>query len=150
MNIEHLDFKIAHFMERWGKLALRISLGIIFFWFGILKAFEISPAASLVEATINWLPLLGGSDWVKIVGWWEVVIGLFFLSKKTIRIAIALLAIQMVGTILPLFIFPEVTFQQGRIPYAPTLEGQYIIKNLLIISAALVIGGTVKKGQVTV
>jgi uncharacterized membrane protein YkgB len=99
----------------------------------------------LVEDTINWLPLLKGSEWVVIVDWWEVAIGLLFFSEKTIRIAIALLATQIVGTLLPLFIFPEITFQEGRLPYAPTLEGQYIIKNLLIISAALVIGGTVNK-----
>ncbi|MFP4091010.1 MAG: DoxX family membrane protein [Cyclobacteriaceae bacterium] len=147
MDLEQLDHKIAQFMERWGKLALRISLGIIFFWFGILKAFGISPAEPLVEDTINWLPLLKGDEWVVIVGWWEVAIGLLFLSRRTIRIAIALLATQMVGTLLPLFIFPEVTFQDGRVPYAPTLEGQYIIKNLLIISAALVIGGTVRQGR---
>lgn len=145
MDMAQLDYKIAHFMEHWGKLALRISTGIIFFWFGILKAFGVSPAESLVEDTINWLPLLKGSEWVVIVDWWEVAIGLLFFSEKTIRIAIALLATQMVGTLLPLFIFPEITFQEGRLPYAPTLEGQYIIKNLLIISAALVIGGTVNK-----
>jgi hypothetical protein len=51
----------------------------------------------------------------------------------------------MVGTFLPLVILPEVTFQPGRIPYAPTLEGQYIVKNLLIISVAMVIGGTMRR-----
>ena len=63
----------------------------------------------------------------------------------TIRIAIVLLALQMVGTFMPLIVLPEVTFQAGLLPYAPTMEGQYIIKNLLIISGALVIGGTVHK-----
>jgi len=82
--------------------------------------------------------------WVNIIGWWEVTIGVCFLFKKTIRIAIALLAMQMAGTFMPLILLPEVTFQTGKIPYAPTIEGQYIIKNLLIISAALVIGGTVR------
>ena len=77
-------------------------------------------------------------------GTWEVVIGLSFLFRRTVRIAIALLALQMVGTLLPLFMLPEVTFQEGRFPYGPTMEGQYIIKNLLIISAALVIGGAVR------
>ena len=74
-----------------------------------------------------------------------VAIGVSFLSRRTVRLAIALLALQMVGTFLPLFILPDVTFQPGRVPYGPTMEGQYIIKNLLIISAALVIGGTVRR-----
>ena len=80
-----------------------------------------------------------------MIGWWEVVIGVTFLFRKTVRLAIALLALQMVGTFMPLVILPHVTFQAGRIPYAPTMEGQYIIKNLLIISAALVVGGTVRQ-----
>jgi uncharacterized membrane protein YkgB len=59
-------------------------------------------------------------------------------------VAIALLFLQMVGTFMPLVVLPEVTFQAGKIPWGPTLEGQYIIKNLMIISAALVVGGTVR------
>ena len=74
-----------------------------------------------------------------------MAIGLTFLSRRTLRIAIALLAGQMVGTFLPLIILPEVTFQSA--PFVPTMEGQYILKNLLIISAALVVGGTVRGGS---
>ena len=91
------------------------------------------------------MPVLTPAQWVGVVGWYEVAIGLLFLSRRTTRIAIALLALQMVGTLLPLVLLPEVTFQAGRIPWAPTLEGQYIVKNLLIISAAIVIGGTVRR-----
>jgi hypothetical protein len=81
---------------------------------------------------------------VAIIGWWEVAIGVAFLFRRTIRIAIALLFLQMVGTFMPLVLLPEITFQAGRLPFAPTLEGQYIIKNLMIISAALVVGGTLR------
>jgi hypothetical protein len=91
------------------------------------------------------MPVLTPAQWVGVVGWYEVAIGLLFLFRRTTRVAIALLAVQMVGTFLPLVLLPEVTFQAGRIPWAPTLEGQYIIKNLLIISAAIVIGGTVRR-----
>ncbi len=132
-------------MGRWGILALRISLGIIFIWFGILKPLGLSSAEPLIIATVRWLPLFDGELWVIIIGWWEVAIGVTFLLPKTIRIAIALLALQMVGTFMPLILLPEVTFQAGHLPYGPTMEGQYIIKNLVIISAALVIGGTVRK-----
>jgi uncharacterized membrane protein YkgB len=97
-----------------------------------------------VLATVQWLPVGDPEVWVALIGWWEVAIGVGFLVPGAARIAIALLALQMVGTLLPLVLLPEVTFQPGRVPYAPTLEGQYIIKNLLIISAALVVGGTVR------
>lgn len=131
-------------MRRWGVPALRVSLAIIFVWFGILKPLGLSPAGPLVKATVAWMPLFDPDTWLAIIGWWEVAIGLTFLTRKTSRIAIGLLAMQMVGTFLPLAILPDVTFQPGHFPYAPTIEGQYIIKNLLIISAAMVLGGTVR------
>ena len=149
MNLEETDRCIANFMAHWGITALRISLGVIFIWFGILKPLGLSPAAPLVLATVDFLPLLTPTQWLGIIGWWEVAIGLTFLFRPTVRIAIALLALQMVGTFMPLFMLPGVTFQGGRIPYAPTIEGQYIIKNLLIISAALVVGGTVRRRNET-
>jgi uncharacterized membrane protein YkgB len=145
MDFNEIDRKISKFMERWGVLSIRISFGIIFIWFGILKPLGISSAESLVLATVPWLPIFKGEVWVSIIGWWEVLIGIAFLFRKTIRIAIALLALQMVGTFLPLIVLPEITFQSGYFPFAPTMEGQYIIKNLMIISAALVVGGTVHR-----
>lgn len=147
IDFNNLDKRIASFMQRWGIIALRVSLGIIFIWFGILKTMGISPAEPLVKATVGWMPFFSTDGWVIIIGWWEVIIGVSFLFQKTIRLAIALLAMQMVGTFMPLVILTEVTFQPGQIPYAPTMEGQYIIKNLLIISAALVVGGTVRRGN---
>ena len=145
INFDNIDRHIAKFMELWGIRALRYSLAIIFIWFGILKPAGVSPAAELVRNTVYWAPVFSPEIWVDIIGWWEVLIGITFLFRKTIRLAILLLAFQMVGTFLPLLILPEVTFQLAHMPYGLTLEGQYIIKNLLIISAALVIGGTVRK-----
>ncbi len=134
-------------MHRWGILALRLSFGIIFIWFGVLKPLGLSAAEPLVIATVRWLPLFDAELWVIIIGWWEVAIGVAFLFRRTVRVAIALLALQMVGTFMPLILLPAVTFQAGHLPYAPTMEGQYIIKNLMIISAALVVGGTVRGSE---
>jgi uncharacterized membrane protein YphA (DoxX/SURF4 family) len=144
MDFDRLDRAVSGFMRRWGVPALRLSLGVVFIWFGLLKPLGISAAEPLVLATVQWLPVGDPEVWVALIGWWEVAIGVGFLVPGAARIAIALLALQMVGTLLPLVLLPEVTFQPGRVPYAPTLEGQYIIKNLLIISAALVVGGTVR------
>lgn len=144
-KFDAIDRRISGFMQGWGMTAIRISLAVIFIWFGILKPFGLSPAAPLVRATVSWMPLLSPDGWVGVIGWWEVAIGVTFLFRRTSRLAIALLGMQMAGTFLPLLMLPEVTFQPGRIPYAPTMEGQYIIKNLLIIAAALAIGGTVRE-----
>lgn len=138
-----IDARIASTMRRWGVPALRVSLAVIFVWFGVLKPLGLSPAEDLVLATVGWMPLLRPDQWLAVIGWWEVAIGLTFLHRATLRLAIALLALQMVGTFLPLVLLPEIAFQPGRIPFGPTLEGQYIVKNLLILSAALVVGGTV-------
>lgn len=130
-------------MRRYGFDALRYSLAVIFIWFGLLKPLGISPAEQLVLQTVDWMPFFSADVWLSAIGWWEVVIGVLFLYKPAIRFAIGLLAMQMVGTFMPLVLLPAITFQEGRIPYGLTMEGQYIIKNLLIISSALVIGGTV-------
>jgi len=144
MNLDSLDQRIASLMARVGVPALRISLAIIFIWFGLLKPLGLSPAGPLVESTVSWMPFFTPTQWVGVIGWWEVLIGVTFLFKGTLRVAIALLALQMTGTFLPLVMLPDVAFQAGLYPFVPTIEGQYIIKNLLIISAALVVGGTVR------
>jgi len=144
---DDLDTRISTTMARMGEPALRVSLAIIFIWFGILKPMGLSPAAGLVEATVGWMPFFTPSQWVSVIGWWEVLIGVTFLFRSTLRLAIALMFLQMGGTFLPLVLLPEVTFQAGNYPFVPTMEGQYIIKNLLIISAALVVGGTVRNAE---
>jgi uncharacterized membrane protein YkgB len=139
-----IDQSIARFMNRWSISAIRISFGIIFIWFGILKPFDVSSAESLLKATVVWLPFGTPDFWLTVIGWWEVTIGVTFLFSRTTKIAIALLFLQMFGTFMPLVVLPDVTFQNGNI-LTPSLEGQYIIKNVMIISAAMVLGGTFHK-----
>jgi uncharacterized membrane protein YkgB len=123
---------------------IRIPIFIIFFWFGFLKIVDLSPAQELVQDTVYWMPFLSAEMWTYVIGYWEVLIAVFFLFKKTTLIAMLLLLIQMSGTFLPLVILPEITFQDSN-PFLPTLEGQYIIKNIIIITAALIIGRTYLK-----
>ncbi|WP_435623543.1 DoxX family membrane protein [Flagellimonas sp.] len=141
MDFNKIDQAIAQRMCSWGIPALRVSFAIIFFWFGILKPFGLSSASELLKDTVAWLPFGAPDTWLVVIGWWEVVIGITFLFKKTTRIAIALLFLQMLGTFMPFVFLPEVTFQEGNY-LKPTLIGQYILKNIMIISAALVLGGT--------
>lgn len=140
MDYTKIDQYIAARMRSWGEPALRISFAIIFFWFGILKPLGKSSAEGLLKATVAWLPFGTPELWLIVIGYWEMVIGIAFLFRKTTRLAIALLFLQMIGTFMPLVFLPEITFQDGNY-LLPTLEGQYIIKNVMVISAALVLGG---------
>jgi len=118
---------------------IRLPLFIIFFWFGLLKVIELSPARQLIIDTVFWMPVLSAETWVIVIGYWEMFIAIFFLTKKTTFLAMILLFLQMSGTFMPLILLPDITFQSSN-PLLPTLEGQYIIKNIIIITAALVIG----------
>ena len=140
--IDEIDRHISGWMNRYGRLFLRISLAVVFIWFGILKPLGLSAAAELVRRTVYWLP---PDFFIPLLGWWEVAIGVGLLFRPLIRVALFLLFLQMPGTILPLFLLPEVCFTQ--IPFAPTLEGQYIIKNLILLSAAIAVGGTVRREE---
>lgn len=118
---------------------IRTPLFVIFFWFGLLKVIELSPAQGLVIGTVYWMPFLSPEGWVIVIGFWEMLIGLFFLTKKTTFYAMVLLFLQMGGTFMPLVLLPSITFQNSNY-LLPTLEGQYIIKNIIIIASALVVG----------
>lgn len=139
---ERFDRKLSEWMDKWGMRLLRYSLGIVFIWFGLLKPLGVSPAAELVERTVYWFP---PDVFVPILGWWEVAIGACMLWRPLIRVSIFLLLLQMPGTMLPLFLLPDVCFT--HVPWALTLEGQYIVKNLTLVSAALVVGGTVRRHE---
>jgi uncharacterized membrane protein YkgB len=144
-----IDPLITGFMARYSITLLRVSLGINFFWFGVLKFFpNLSPAQGLAAKTIETLSfgLVGSEISVPLLALWECLIGLGLITGKFLRITLLLLFLQMAGTMTPLILFPEETFV--RFPYAPTLEGQYIIKNLVLISAGLVVGATVRGGRI--
>lgn len=142
-----MDASITNWMARHGLRLLRISLGIVFLWFGALKFFPgLSPASDLAARTIETLSfgIMPARVSVPLLAGWECLIGVGLLLGIFMRATLLLLAVQMAGTLLPLVLFPGEMFT--RIPYAPTLEGQYIIKNAVLISAAIVLGATVRGG----
>jgi len=135
-GLKKFDFKLISLLNRISLPALRISLGIIFIWFGALKIFGDSPANDVITKTIYWFD---PDIFIPILGVWEMAIGACLIVPKFIRAGLFLLALQMPGTFLPLILLPEVCFQS--IPFNLTLEGQYIIKNLVLIGAAMAVGG---------
>jgi uncharacterized membrane protein YphA (DoxX/SURF4 family) len=147
-TFDQIDRRITSWMARHGVTLLRISLGIIFFWFGVLKFFpDISPAQALATDTITMLTggLIQPEVSLPLLAAWETLIGLGLIFGLFMRAIIALLMLQMLGTVTPLFLFIDQTW--AVFPLVPTLEGQYIIKNLVLVSAALVIGATVRGGR---
>lgn len=145
-----VDQRITVWMAKHGLRLLRWSLGIVFLWFGVLKFFPgTSPAESLAARTIEVIAfgLLSPRISVFILALWESTIGVGLIIGIGMRFTLLLLFAQMVGTITPLFFFPTETFLQ--LPWVPTLEGQYIIKNVVLISAGLVLGATVRGGRLT-
>ena len=145
--IVRTDVNLTRWMARYGVVLLRVSLGMVFFWFWVLKFFpSLSPAQDLATRTISLLTfgLMPPQISLQILATWECLIGLGLITGLWMRATLLLLFLQMLGTLTPLAFFPTETFT--RVPYAPTLEGQYIIKNLVLVSAALVIGATVRGG----
>jgi uncharacterized membrane protein YphA (DoxX/SURF4 family) len=145
--IDRLDARITSTLSRVAVPALRIALGIIFLWFGVLKFFpNLSPAELLAARTIERLTFGAVQPAVSlpVLAAWESIIGIGLIVGRGLRGILFLLAVQMAGTFTPLLLFPDETWTV--FPIAPTLEGQYIIKNLVLIGAAMVVGATVRGG----
>lgn len=147
-KFHEIDTRITAWMAEHGIVLLRISVGIVFFWFGVLKFFpDLSPAQDLAARTIETLTLgiVQPELSLPVLAAWECLIGLGLITGKFMRATLLLLFLQMLGTITPLAIFPDETWQ--IFPYSPTLEGQYIIKNIVLVTAAIVMGATVRGGD---
>ena len=144
-RFDDTDAHITMWMARYGIPILRVALGIVFVWFGALKLIPgMSPAEDLVRATVPFLP---GQFFLPFLAVWEIVIGLGFITGRALRLTILLLFLQMPGTLSPVVLLPERVFT--AFPFGLTLEGQYIVKNFVLIAAALVIGATVRGGRLT-
>ncbi|MFL5411664.1 MAG: hypothetical protein ACJ79D_09825 [Myxococcales bacterium] len=144
---EDVEERMVAWMAAHGISFLRVSLGIVFLWFGGLKFLPgLSPAEGLAGATITKLTfgLVEAKVAVAILAVWETGIGLALVFGVQLRLALGLLFLQMAGTLTPLLLFPAETFT--RFPFAPTMEGQYILKNMVLISGAIVVGATLHGG----
>lgn len=145
---DRLDKRITTFMARNGILYLRLSLGIIYLWFGALKFLPaIGFAEDLALRTIEVLTfgLIKPEVSIWIVPVWEILIGIGLIFGIFLRATLLLLFVQLIGTIAPLFLYPAEMWTV--FPVVPTLEGQFIIKNLVLITGGMVVGATVRGGR---
>lgn len=140
-----VDRAVVGWMAEYGLTILRVSLGVIFLWFGALKLVPgLSPAEDLVRATVYFVD---PDTFLPVLAVWEMLIGIGLIAGRFLRATLLLLFLQMPGTALPLIVLPEVVWTS--FPFGLTMEGQYIVKNLVLIGAGLVIGATVRGGRMT-
>jgi uncharacterized membrane protein YkgB len=141
--LDGLDAKVVGFMSTYAPLIIRISLGVVFVWFGLLKVIGTSPVYELTSQVIYWFP---PELFVPLLGIWEIAIGIGLLLGKALRVILSLLFIQLGGTFLVLIVRPEIAFQYGN-PLLLTVEGEFVVKNLVLIAAGLAVGGSLRYGH---
>jgi len=137
--IARIDAVLIPFLRRWGVPTLRISLAVVFIWFGALKILGVSPVIDLVASTVYWVD----PDWfVPALGVVEVLVGVGLVARMGLRLVLLVLAGQTLGTFLVFVLLPEVTFQDGN-PLKLTMEGEFVLKNLVPLAAAMVVGASI-------
>ena len=140
-TLDRLDDIVIRFLRRWSLAALRVSVAVVFIWFGALKVFGVTPVTDLVASTVYWVD----PDWfVPLLGVFEILVGVGLLIRRAIRLTLAMFALQMAGTFLVLVVQPDVAFQNGN-PLLLTVEGEFVVKNLVLLSAGMVVGATVRR-----
>lgn len=141
--VGRVDELIIPLLRRWALPALRWSLAVVFVWYGALKILGVSPVVDLVASTVYWVD----PEWfVPALGVVEVLIGVGLAFRLALRSVLLVLAGQMVGTFLVFFLLPEVAFQAGN-PLQLTVEGEFVVKNLVLLSAGMVVGTSVGRSE---
>ena len=131
------DEILLNILRRWSITALRLALGSVFLWFGALKIFGSSPVAALIQETYSFMPI---TVFVLVLGVWEMVIGIGIILKRALRCVLILLGIHLIGTFTAIWFNPSLFFVQG-VPFCLTVDGEFVMKNLVLITAASVIAG---------
>ncbi|WP_432021445.1 DoxX family protein [Streptomyces sp. 1222.5] len=138
--------RFVRFSMRLGVPMLRASIGVVFVWFGIVKFFPgISPVDKLAVKTVGLLTLhiMSGDMCRLVLAFLETGIGLGVITGRLPRVTLTALFLHMAGTLTPLVLFPHEIWKQ---PLVASLEGQFIIKNFVLISAGVSITATLLGG----
>jgi len=133
--LENFDTNLVSFSKRWVMPVSRFAIFLVYFWFGLLKVLGESPAGPLVsELLARTMPFITPTGFIFAFGILEMLIGIIFIIPRLERLGMFVLSLHLITTIMPLFLLPAVTWSGFLVP---TLEGQYIIKNILIIAVAI-------------
>jgi putative oxidoreductase len=145
-SIRRIDRTLVPMVRRWSIPVLRWALGITFIWFGALKVADVSPVSDMVASTVYFLD----PDWfVPALGVVEIVVGIGLILRVWLRPVLAVIFLQLVGTFMAFLLMPDVTFQDNN-PLLLTTEGEFIVKNLVLLGAAMVIGSQVEEDEETI
>ena len=136
-----LERRAVDVLRRVGLTLLRISLGVVFVWFGALKVANVTPVGELVAGT---LPFVDPTWFVPFLGGVEVALGLGLLLGRAITVVSAVLVAHLCGTFIVLVMQPELAFQNGN-PLLLTTIGEFVIKNVVLIASALVLAARLRE-----
>lgn len=138
-----LDERIIATLSRIAVPLLRISVGVVFLWFGALKIAGASPVEELVTTTVPWVDpdlLVPG------LGVVEAAVGIGLLVGRLVRIVLLVLVLQLVGILFLLVVRPDAMFQSGN-PLLLTEQGEFVVKNVVLLAAAFVVGANLWPGH---
>ena len=139
--VERLDRRLARWFDVWGITLLRIAVGVVYIWFGALKVADRSPVEDLVLD----VAFFAKGDWIVYAfGAWEIIIGLGLIFPVALRLTLLMLWVQLAGTLLAFVFAADKTFQDGN-PLLLTETGEFVLKNVVLITSGLVIGSTVRQ-----
>lgn len=136
--LEPFERRATAWMAEHGILLLRVALGVVFVWFGALKIVRETPVEGMLSAVVPFVP---PAVLVPAVGVLEVAIGLGLLADRLLRVVLVLLVAELLGTFLTFVVLPGAMFVEGN-PLLLSSDGEFVVKNLVLIAAALVVGGT--------
>ena len=128
------DHRVIEFTRAYSIPLLRMTLGLVFVWFGLLKVFGYSPVADLVIKTAYFLP---PNVAVVGIGILETIIGLGLLTGLAMRVTLLLFFLQMCSTFLAVVTRPELLLQNGN-PLLLSIYGEFLLKNFVLLAAGLV------------
>jgi uncharacterized membrane protein YkgB len=132
--LANIEQAVIDQVQKHDPLLARVAMAIVYFWFGILKLVGLSPANPMVQSLqAKTLPFLSFDQFIILFALFEMLIGILFLVPKATRVVMVLFLGHMVTTTMPLVLLPQMTWQKA---FVPTMEGQYIIKNVVLIALA--------------
>ncbi len=135
ISLSEIERRVAALMRPFSLPLLRVSLGVVFIWFGALKVINATPVATLVAGTMPWVD---PAWFVPLLGAIEVVVGLALIAGRRLTAVSCILVGHLAGTFLVLLMQPQVAFQHGN-PLLLTTEGEFVVKNVVLISAGIVL-----------
>jgi uncharacterized membrane protein YkgB len=135
--VSQVDELVLALLQRWSIPVLRVALGLVFIWFGVLKALGVSPVTTLIQETYSFLPI---HPFLLILGAWEMLVGIGIIVRRALRCVLILLSMHLAGTFVALWFNPQHFFVQG-FPLFLTADGEFVMKNLVLMASGLVIAG---------